>query len=52
MTKLYLVKKGDTLCSIAKKFKTTCKKLIELNNLTNITYIQENDLILIERGKE
>lgn len=32
---IYTVKKGDTLTSIAKKYKTTVKKLVELNNIKN-----------------
>lgn len=33
--KTYTVKKGDTLTAIAKKFQTTVKKLVELNNIKN-----------------
>jgi LysM repeat protein len=33
----YLVKKGDTLYSIAKKYKTTVNKLKKINNLSNNT---------------
>jgi LysM repeat protein len=32
---IYTVKKGDTLTAIAKKYKTTVKKLVELNNIKN-----------------
>lgn len=33
--KTYTVKKGDNLTAIAKKFQTTVKKLVELNNIKN-----------------
>lgn len=48
-TNYYIVQKGDTLYSIAKKFNTTIQYLKDINNLTNNTltigmklYIQEN----------
>lgn len=33
--KYYIVKKGDTLSGIAKKYKTTVDKLVKLNNIKN-----------------
>lgn len=46
--KFYQVKKGDKICTIAEKFKTTCQKIIELNNLTNVDFIQEGDIIRVK----
>lgn len=34
-SEIYTVKRGDTLTAIAKKYKTTIKKLVELNNIKN-----------------
>lgn len=34
-SEIYTVKRGDTLTAIAKKYKTTVKKLVELNNIKN-----------------
>ena len=44
----YKWKKGDHICEIAQKFEITCKKLIELNHLTNIEDIHEGDIIRIK----
>lgn len=38
-TEIYIVKSGDTLSGIAKKYKTTVKKLAELNNIKNVNKI-------------
>lgn len=38
-TQIYVVKKGDTLAAIAKKYKTTIRNLQTLNNISNINYI-------------
>ena len=46
--KFYQVQKGETLCKIAEKFKTDCKKLIELNELTNVDFIKEGDVIRVK----
>lgn len=46
---LYKVMKNDTLCLIAKKFNTTCKELIVLNDLTNIDFIKEGDILIIKK---
>ena len=32
---IYIVKKGDTLWNIAKRYKTTIENIIELNNIEN-----------------
>lgn len=44
----YKWKKGDHICKVAQKFEITCKKLIELNHLTNIEDIREGDIIRIK----
>lgn len=44
----YKWKKGDHICEVAQKFEITCKKLIELNHLTNIEDIREGDIIRIK----
>lgn len=36
----YIVKKGDTLTAIAKKYKTTIKQLAEWNNIKNVNLIK------------
>lgn len=46
--KFYEVQKHETLQQIAIKFNTTCKKLIELNELTNIDFIKEGNIIRIK----
>lgn len=46
--KFYQVQKGETLCMIAEKFNTECKKLIELNNLTNVDFIKEGDILRVK----
>lgn len=44
-TQTYTIKKGDTLYSIAKKYKLSFKKLIELNNITNPNNIKEGQVL-------
>lgn len=46
--KFYEVQKGETLCMIAEKFNTECKKLIELNKLTNVDFIKEGDILRVK----
>lgn len=46
-TKTYIVKKGDTLSSIAKTYGTTIKNLKELNNITNINYIYAGQKLIV-----
>ena len=38
-TEIYIVKSGDTLSGIAKKYKTTVKKLAELNKIKDVNKI-------------
>lgn len=45
-TEIYIVKKGDSLWAIAKKYDTTVDNLIDLNNLTNIN-LQIGDQLLV-----
>ena len=41
------IKKGDTISTIAKKYSTTSKKIIELNNLTNPDKIRVGQRLLL-----
>ena len=43
----YVVKKGDTLTSIAKKFKTTTVQLAKWNNITDMDLIREGQKIRV-----
>lgn len=43
----YIIKKGDTLSGIAKKYHTTVKELAALNNIKNINLIYAGDKIRI-----
>ena len=43
--RLYVVQKGDTLSSIAEKFKTTEEILIKKNDLKNNNHVYENQVI-------
>lgn len=45
---VYVVKKGDTLSAIAKKYKTTVKKLVKDNNIKNANLIYPNQKIKIK----
>ena len=45
---VYTVKKGDTLSAIAKKYKTTVKKLVKDNNIKNANLIYPNQKIKIK----
>lgn len=47
MDEFYQVQYGDHICEIAKKYNTTCEKIIKLNELTNIDYIKEGDILRI-----
>lgn len=44
----YIIKKGDTLSEIARKYKTTIKKIAMTNNIKNINLIQPNIILIIE----
>lgn len=46
---IYIVKKGDCLCNIAKKFKTTVNKIATDNGITNIDLIYVGQKIIIRR---
>lgn len=46
---IYIVKKGDCLCNIAKDFKTTVNKIAEDNGITNIDLIYAGQKIIIKR---
>lgn len=45
---IYIVKKGDCLCNIAKKFKTTVNKIANDNGITNIDLIYVGQKLIIE----
>jgi LysM repeat protein len=44
----YFVKEGDSLFSIAKKYKTTISNLMKINNITNENEIKADSYIIIE----
>lgn len=44
---IYIVKKGDCLCNIAKKFNTTVEKIAHDNNITNVDFIYINQKLII-----
>lgn len=46
---IYIVKKGDCLSNIAKKFKTTVNKIAEDNGITNIDLIYAGQKLIIKR---
>lgn len=46
---IYIVKKGDCLSNIAKKFKTTVNKIAEDNGITNIDLIYVGQKLIIKR---
>ena len=46
---IYIVKKGDCLSNIAKKFKTTVNKIAEDNGITNIDLIYVGQKLIIRR---
>ena len=48
----YKVKNGDTLGEIAKKYKTTVKKLTELNNIDNPNLIQVGQTIKLPKTEK
>lgn len=47
----YTVKRGDTLSEIAVKYKTTVKKLADLNNIKNVNLIYTGQKLLISGSK-
>ena len=46
--KLYQVQKGDTICSIAKKFGVTKEQIIELNQITSSYNLDIGDIIRVK----
>lgn len=44
---IYIVKKGDCLCNIAKKFNTTVEKIAKDNNITNVDFLYVNQKLII-----
>ena len=44
---IYIVKKGECLCNIAKKFNKTIKKIAKDNNITNVDFIYVNQKLII-----
>ncbi|NMA95606.1 MAG: LysM peptidoglycan-binding domain-containing protein [Clostridiales bacterium] len=50
-TKIYTVKKGDTLFSIAQTFNVTVDDIVKLNNLTNPELIYPGQKLLIPSSK-
>ena len=44
----YVVKKGDNLTRIAKKYKTTVKKLVKLNKIKRPSYLRIGLKLLIQ----
>ena len=48
MEKWYAVKKGDTLSAIAKKYKTTVRRLKKLNNISNVNVIRVGQKIRVK----
>lgn len=39
---------GECLCLLAKKYKTTVRKICDLNLIDNISYIKKGEKLLIE----
>lgn len=46
---IYIIKKGDCLCNIAKKFNTTVEKIAHDNNITNVDLIYVGQKLIIKR---
>lgn len=51
MAFFYSWKKGDNLCEIAKRFNASCKDIIRINGIDNITLIKEGDILYIREFK-
>ena len=47
----YIVKSGDTLSAIAKRFHTTVKRLVEINNILNPNLIYPGEVLKIESSR-
>ncbi len=48
----YIIKKGETLSEIAKKYNLTYQELAEYNNISDANYIEEGQIIKIPEIKE
>lgn len=46
---IYIVKKGDCLCNIAKKFHTTVNKIATDNGITNVDFIHAGQKLIIRK---
>ena len=46
---VYIVKKGDCLCNIAKKFNTTVNKIAVDNGITNVDFIYAGQKLIIRK---
>ena len=46
---IYIVKKGDCLCNIAKKFNTTVNKIAVDNGITNVDFIYAGQKLIIRK---
>lgn len=46
---IYIVKSGDCLCNIAKKFNTTVEKIAKDNNITNVDFIYAGQKLIIRK---
>ena len=46
---IYIVKKGDCLCNIAKKFNTTVNKIAVDNGITNVDFIYAGKKLIIRK---
>lgn len=46
---IYIVKKGDCLCNIAKKFNTTVNKIAIDNGITNVDFIYAGQKLIIRK---
>jgi LysM repeat protein len=49
-TVIYVVRTGDTLYSIARQFNVTVQALTQINNISNSSYIQVGQQLIIPRG--
>ena len=52
MYKIYTIKKGDTLTSLADKFNTTVDNLMNINSYEPIEPLIENDKIIVPNNSE
>lgn len=48
---IYIYKKGDCLCKIAKKYNTSVLKICQDNRIENIDYIENDQKLIIEIGE-